>query len=225
MIQSGAFWLAVLASAIVFWLLPLRFRTGFLALASMGYLATLAPFSVLALAGWTAAFYYLAPRAAGGDGANNRLLSVLILAILGYLAYFKYIPPLVEAISPGPTEKQLIIPLGISYFTFKFIHYAVETARGNIQHRSLPDFFCYTFLFPTFTAGPIERFDHFIENRETSWQVQSTVEGLTRIIHGLVKKLVIAEMLLRPLLRDVTPASFVLRLDLLPTWKIWATWP
>lgn len=222
MIQSGAFWLAVLASAIVFWLLPLRFRTGFLALASMGYLATLAPFSVLALAGWTAAFYYLAPRAAGGDGANNRLLSVLILAILGYLAYFKYIPPLVEAISPGPTEKQLIIPLGISYFTFKFIHYAVETARGNIQHRSLPDFFCYTFLFPTFTAGPIERFDHFIENRETSWQVQSTVEGLTRIIHGLVKKLVIAEMLLRPLLRDVTPASFVLRLDLLPTWKIWA---
>ncbi|HQE82400.1 MAG TPA: MBOAT family O-acyltransferase [Candidatus Hydrogenedentes bacterium] len=221
MIQSGIFWLVVLSSAVVFWVLPQRFRTVFLAIVSMGYLAWLAPFSVLGLVVWTLAFYYLAPLAATGGARGRWLLPVLILAILGYLAYFKYIPPLVAALSPDPVEKQFIVPLGISYFTFKFIHYAIETARGNIKHRSLPDFFCYTFLFPTFTAGPIERFDHFIENREESWQPQSMAEGLTRIIHGLAKKLVIAEMFLKPFLRGMTPTSFLLRLDILPVYKVW----
>ena len=105
----------------------------------------------------------------------------------------KYLPvfaAFLEGASPGIA---IAAPLGISYFTFKLIHYAVETARGNITDRSLSRFFCYIFLFPIFTAGPIERFDHFLTHAEDRWRSQTMVEGLTRISHGLIKIFVLAK--------------------------------
>ena len=97
----------------------------------------------------------------------------MILVILGYLVYHKYIPQLGVFFSAQASAGTVVVPLGISYFTFKLIHYAVEVARGNITDRSLQRFFCYIFLFPIFTAGPIERFDHFLANRDETWQLQS----------------------------------------------------
>jgi len=222
MIQSGTFWLVLAFSVALFWVLPKRFRFGFLAAASLGYLATLEALSVLALLGWSLVFFWLAPLAAGKGRHGWRILAALILAILGYLAYFKYIPRLVAALSSDPVERQFIIPLGISYFTFKFIHYAIEVARGNIKDRSLQRFFCYVFLFPIFTAGPVERFDHFLANQEDKPQLPSMVGGLTRITHGLIKKLVIGEMLLRPCSWDVMNGGILLeRLSVYPSCQVW----
>jgi len=227
MIQSGIFWLVLFATVIVFWLIPRQYRFGFLALASFGYLATLDLTSVLVLVAWTLAFYWLAPLAIGKSSWQQRLPSILILAILGYLAYFKYIPPLIAAMSSDPIETKFIIPLGISYFTFKLIHYAVEVVRGNITNRSFQQFFAYMFLFPIFTAGPIERFDHFLANQDQKWQLDSTVEGLTRIIHGLIKKFFVAGMLIAPLFGpygDITgpnAGALLFNLSVLPTYKIW----
>ncbi|MDM8559130.1 MBOAT family O-acyltransferase [Candidatus Parabeggiatoa sp. HSG14] len=227
MIQSGIFWLVLFSSVIVFWMLPKQLRFSFLALASFGYLATLDLMSVLVLVAWTLAFYWLAPLAIGKGPWQQRLLPILILAILGYLAYFKYIPPLIAAMSLVPIETHLIIPLGISYFTFKLIHYAVEVVRGNITDRSLSQFFTYIFLFPIFTAGPIERFDHFLANQDQKWQLDSMVEGLTRIIHGLIKKFFIAGMLIGALLGHYGDAAgpnasiLLLNLSALPIYKVW----
>ena len=222
MIQSGIFWLVLALSVPVFWVLPKRFRFGFLALASFGYLATVEPLSVLALLGWSLVFYWLAPRAATPGPYAPRILAALILGILGYLAYFKYVPRLVAALSLDSVERQLIIPLGISYFTFKFIHYAIEVARGNIRNRSPQQFFSYVFLFPIFTAGPIERFDHFLDNQEDKPRLRSMVVGLTRIVHGLVKKLVLVEMLLVPCFRGVTDAPILLQwLHEHAAYKVW----
>jgi len=221
MIQSGTFWLVIAFSVVLFWALPKRFRFGFLAAVSLGYLATVEPLSTLALLGWSLAFYWLAPRVTSVGRNGRRVLAALILAILGYLAYFKYIPRLVAALSPGPIERRFIIPLGISYFTFKFIHYAVEVGRGNIKDRSFQQFFCYVFLLPIFTAGPIERFDHFLARQESNWQLQSMVAGLTRIIHGLVKKFFIMELVIGPLFRGVNTDILLVRLEVLPTYKVW----
>ena len=188
MIQSGTFWLVLLFAVVIYWLLPKKFRLGFLALASFGYLATLDLMSVLVLVVWSLAFFKLAPLTLSDQSLWRRLLPALILGILGYLTYFKYIPPLIMAMSADPIEIQLIIPLGISYFTFKLIHYAVEVSRGNITDRSLSQFLSYIFLFPIFTAGPIELFDHYLAHQDQKWQLDSMVYGLTRIIHGLIKK-------------------------------------
>ena len=123
------------------------------------------------------------------------VLPALVLAALAYLAAFKYILP--NLISRMPTRREaILIPLGISYFTFKLIHYAIEVARGNIKDRSPWQFLCWVFLFPTYSAGPIERFDHFLASQDSQLRLEAIAEGLARIIYGLIKKFFIAEMLL-----------------------------
>lgn len=222
MIQSPVFWAVLVGSVPLFWLLPMRIRPGFLAAVSLGYLLTLAPWSVCALVAWTLAFFYLAPQIVDGKRWRRAILSGLILAILGYLAYFKYIPPLIAAVSSHPLEANLLIPLGISYYTFKLIHYAAEVARGNVQDRSLSRFFCYILLFPIFTAGPIERFDHFLANQDTGWQLDSMVEGLTRIVYGLIKRFLVAEVVLRYLFFDLTNESLLADLAETSAARVWA---
>lgn len=225
MIQSAIFWLVLLVSVVIFWLLPKQLRFGFLALVSFGYLATIEPITMVVLLAWTLAFYWLAPLAISGDSWRRWLLPALILSSLGYLAYFKYIPPLILAMSSASVTERLLIPLGISYFTFKFIHYAVEVKRGNIKDRSLPQFFCYIFLFPIFTAGPIERFDHFLANQEDKWQLSSTVEGLTRIIYGLIKKFFIGGIVIVTLMGSVQNSEILFnRLTIFPDYAIYKVW-
>ena len=196
MIQTSIYWIVLAGTVALFWMTPNRYRMGFLALVSFAYLWSLEPTSVSILVGWALLFYFLAPNAATKESSWKWITPGLIVAILGYFAYFKYGPSLIASISGESVAQKILIPLGISYFTFKLIHYAIEAGRGNIKDRSLPTFFCYIFLFPIFTAGPIERLDHFIANREQSLDQQSLIYGTQRIIHGLIKKFVISDMIL-----------------------------
>jgi alginate O-acetyltransferase complex protein AlgI len=194
---------------------------GFLGLASLGYLASLEPWGTLVLAAWTTAFYWL-PRSVGEPRSRRRAGVVLILGILGYLAYFKYVPPLLHALHLGSGTAQFALPLGISYFTFKFIHYVIELNRGTLKPHGFADFLCYVFLVPIFTAGPIERFDHFLAHRERAWSLQSTVEGLTRIIHGLIKRFAISALLVAPLMGSVDSTEKLLQfLGVMSPLRLW----
>jgi alginate O-acetyltransferase complex protein AlgI len=205
MITSVEFWLILVGTVTVYWLLP-RGRMAFLGGASYLYLVTLDPRSIVGLTIWTGLFYFLAPKAAGKDRRSRWLLAFLVLGMLAYLAYFKYVPPLLAAFATNPLSERLLIPLGISYFTFKLIHYALETARGRISGHSFASFFTYVFLFPIFSAGPIERFDHFLANREQKVSRELLAEGGTRILQGLIKKFVFAELIIYPLLAEKTTA-------------------
>lgn len=182
---------------------------------------------MLVLLGWMLAFYWLAPYTQGKGNRQRWLLATLVVSILGYLAYFKYIPPLLAALSANSLERQLLIPLGISYFTFKLIHYAVEVGRGNLKNHTLQQMFCYIFLLPIFTAGPIERFDHFLAHQQNQWQINFVVEGLTRIIYGLIKKFYLSGVILVSLLgryaaEGAPNAGFLLdNLGSLPVYQVW----
>jgi alginate O-acetyltransferase complex protein AlgI len=101
-----------------------------------------------------------------------------------------------EAIFKGIDAGKMLVPLGVSYYTFKLIHYVIEVRRGNIVKHSFQSFACYLFLFPIFTAGPIERYDHFLENIDRTWKLDSVVYGLTRIMHGFIKKFFIGDILI-----------------------------
>lgn len=202
-LQSVTLWILLIGSTWIYWLLPRKFRDGFLALASYAYLVSLEPVVVTALVAWALGFFYLAPQAMAAKRPKRLILPALISAILLYLAYYKYVPRLGGWLAVLPLFENPVVPLGISYFTFKLIHYAVEVVRGNITDRSLSRFFCYIFLYPIFSAGPIERFDHFVANREDSWHLQSTVEGTTRIVQGLIKMFVIAQVFIADLLQPV----------------------
>ncbi len=206
------FWALIFGAPVVFWLLPARLRYGFLTAASIGYLATRDWTSVAALLGWSVLFFLVAPKALASGSSRRRVSLGLVLAILGYLVFFKYAPPLWNALAPDDSGMSVVLPLGISFFTFKLIHYAFAVRDRQVTDRSLATFLSYVFLFPAFTAGPIERYDHFLEHREDRLTVAAAAAGLTRIAHGLVKKFVLAEIVVRQwLLNGATAADVVAR--------------
>jgi alginate O-acetyltransferase complex protein AlgI len=197
LITSGIYWLVLFGGVLVFWLLPQRWRLGFLAALSFGYLLSLDWQAGCTMLAFTLAAYFLAsvPR----QGAGRWLTPVVILAALAYLAWFKYTPGLLELLGQSSPGARLAIPLGISYFTFKLIHYTVEAGRGNVANRSISSFLSYMFLFPIFTGGPIERFDHYLQNQEHRCCAADLFAGLQRIAHGLIKRFVLVEHLLQPM--------------------------
>ena len=89
------------------------------------------------------------------------------------------------------------LPIGISFFTFEFIHYAVDRYKGNIEKDNLPEYLAFLFFFPTMVAGPIKRYQDFtscLQNPSLDW-VTDWNRGITRILVGLVKKFAIADFL------------------------------
>ena len=155
----------LLGSLLVYWLVcrTERLKKIFLLAASVALLLSIQVQFTLVLLAWTTAVYYLSRRLADPDVANRGTLLVLgIVSVLAYFAFFKYLPPLLDAVF-GTTKpehnvdwlhKGLILPLGLSYFTFKFLHYMINAYRGALVKHEPVDFFLYTVFFPIVPAGP-----------------------------------------------------------------------
>ncbi len=91
----------------------------------------------------------------------------------------------------------IFLTVGISYYTLKNIHYLVESGRGRFADLSFAGFFAYITFFPMFTAGPIERLDRFSADAgELKLSGEQFSRGLERIVVGLGKKFVLADMVL-----------------------------
>jgi alginate O-acetyltransferase complex protein AlgI len=139
-----------------------------------------------------------------GTAARFRLpLAVLGVAlVLFVLAVFKY--PFLQALviwdeSPlGLGASGFIFLVGISYSSFKAIHFIIESFKGTIKHPRFLDFLNFLLFFPAFVSGPINRFGDFIGHskraRLASWRGDLS-QGMERIIHGLFKKFVITVLL------------------------------
>jgi alginate O-acetyltransferase complex protein AlgI len=89
------------------------------------------------------------------------------------------------------------LPLGISFFTFEFIHYAVDRYHGRAEAGSGIEYLSFILYFPTMVAGPIKRYQDFLpklRNPSTeavaNWRI-----GFTRILVGLSKKFAIADVM------------------------------
>lgn len=133
----------------------------------------------------------------------RRLAFVLLLAVnLGFLGYFKYFDffsGLIGKIAGHPVvgQRNLTLPIGISFFTFQMISYLADVYRGDIQaERSLSHLMLYISFFPKMIQGPIVRyggFEPFIRNRRVT--AESFAYGARRFIYGLSKKLILADQL------------------------------
>jgi alginate O-acetyltransferase complex protein AlgI len=86
------------------------------------------------------------------------------------------------------------LPLGISFFTFEFIHFAADVYAGKIERRPYGTYAAFIFFFPTMVAGPIKRYGEFEPELEHArFDASLFTQGLTRILAGLVKKQLIAD--------------------------------
>jgi len=238
-IENLSWWAFLGLVPVAYWLLPARFRAGALALASLGFLFSVSPVTVAFMLGLALLVFYgleLSPMpAAAGNGpglsilpekiGNARLSTWLFFAVLAYLIWYKYTPQVMPSLFGKSSIAQIVIPLGLSYYSFKLMHYALERGRGTLPPHNVQEFVTWMFLMPTFSSGPIERFDHFESMRETEFRMEFVIEGLTRIVQGLVKRFVLVDQLGSVLqyLSGSDLVGFAHGLDGQPgIWVVWA---
>lgn len=124
------------------------------------------------------------------------------LGILGLFKYFDFfIASFAEInaalgwkINPGTLE--LILPLGISFYTFHGLSYIIDVYKQRIDaEKNLVDYGLFVSFFPLLVAGPIERATHLLPQlkRARSFDYAQAVNGLKQILWGLFKKMVIAD--------------------------------
>jgi len=134
------------------------------------------------------------------------ILKLTLTWLIGNLVFFKYTNLLLDLIFKTGLKSSFIsninlpritFPLGVSYVIFRLIHYIVETYRKNLPRSSFIDFALYVLFFPTFLAGPVDRFQRFQpQTREKkNIDIYNINYGLFRIICGLIKKFIIADNL------------------------------
>lgn len=100
-----------------------------------------------------------------------------------------------------------LIPLGLSYYAFRQIHYAIEQYKGKIGRHNFGDYAAYMFFLPTILIGPINRFQPFLRNiYRRRWDGQLFSEGLERILYGYAKIVIIGNFLLTSKLSGVVAA-------------------
>lgn len=138
--------------------------------------------------------------AARSDAVRRLIVALNVVVNVGMLVYFKYFNLLFEAFcsitgsSFDPLD--VILPAGISFFTFRSISYIVDLYRGQLEPcRSLLDYAFFLTFFPPLLAGPVVRAKDMLgQIRDNSAATQAMIsEGLFLIMTGLVKKVVIAD--------------------------------
>ena len=123
------------------------------------------------------------------------IIGVLLLTVFKYADFFIGSFAAVTGLSL-PLLK-LALPIGISFYTFQCMSYAVDVYRGNVPPQKNPiSFGAYVALFPQLIAGPIVRYADIareLDNRTTTWEDAS--DGIRRFLVGLGKKILLANQL------------------------------
>ena len=145
--------------------------------------------------------------ARSADARRRKMLLIggvtLNLATLGFFKYFDFFAQqagsllALAGVRQDPALIQVILPIGISFFTFQGISYAVDVYRGRVPAAGLLDILLLMSFFPHLVAGPIVRAADLVPQfRQTPRLTRSGVTmGLLLIVWGLFKKAVIASEL------------------------------
>jgi alginate O-acetyltransferase complex protein AlgI len=207
--NSGAYLGFLPVVTVLHWLLPSRARAVWLLLASYFFYAWWSVPYLSLIVGLTAANFAVGlvqPR----FRRQQRLvvafaiaMNLLVLAIFKYLGFLEDLGQRAASLfglSGIPVVVDVVLPLGLSFFIFEFIHYQVDIHRGYEPIRDPIRFALFPAFFPTQIAGPIKRFQDFDAQvvRRPAFDVALFVDGLQLITVGLVKKIVLADSL-RPL--------------------------
>jgi len=224
--NSGAYLGFLPLVTVSYWLLPRQARTLWLLLASYFFYAWWSVPYLGLIVGLTAANFVVGiaqtrlPRPQGLVIALAVAMNLLVLATFKYLGFLEELGQRAAGLfglSAIPVVVHVVLPLGLSFFVFEFIHYQVDIHRGYQPIRDPIRFALFPAFFPTQIAGPIKRFQDFDAQvvRRPPFDTALFVDGLQLIVLGLVKKIVLADSL-RPLADSVfANTAAVTRLDAL----------
>ena len=212
MVFSSAIFLCYFLPALIllYVLTPKKAKNFVLLLASVFFYMWEAPKFIFVIIGTTLIDFFLVQRMEVSKNNNERklLLVVSVIVNLGLLVYFKYSNFFIENVnallgavgfhSTIPWTK-LILPIGISFYTFETLTYVVDVYRR--VHKPLKNFWdyqLYIILFPKLIAGPIIRYHDIadqITDRSANDNSTERLLGFYRFVLGLSKKVIIANAL------------------------------
>lgn len=194
---------------VIYWLLPARFRNTFLLIASYYfYLSWKAIYGLLilfvSLVTWGGTRFFVVNK----QEKNKKIILISsILIVLGVLFVFKYANFLIDTVNDffllfhvrmQIPELYLLLPVGISFFTFQTIGYVIDVYRGDVKVEK--DFFTYALFvsfFPQLVAGPIERARNLLPqfHKVHYFSTSQAVEGCRLILWGYFMKVIISDRL------------------------------
>lgn len=126
-------------------------------------------------------------------GQNRQLLGLLLVNSVGFLLLFKYGKDAVYSIFANPGGFDLLMPIGVSYFVIRLLDTQLRWYRNDSLDFTFREFL-YFIIFPgTLIAGPIEDIRHFYEKRLSVIKRDDVAYGISRILIGIFKKVVIAD--------------------------------
>lgn len=136
-----------------------------------------------------------------GTKTAKLFLILEIIISIGLLIYFKYADFIIKNINLWLSQKidliNVLLPIGISFYTFQMISYVVDIYRGEVKvQKNILKLATYVSLFPQLIAGPIVRYSTIekqLENREYS--INKFSLGVRRFVIGLGKKVLIANVI------------------------------
>lgn len=201
-LQFIVFLVAVLA---IYWMSPARWRNALLVPASLIFYGFVHPWFLLPFAATTIIDYFVARGIEARPARSKMLVAVSVTSNLALLAAFKYYNFFVENVAAllgalhlpvSIPVLHIVLPAGISFYTFQSIGYVVDVSRGHVRAcRSLRDYALFVSFFPQLVAGPIQRAGSLLAQIQRPRTVQAAVvgEALVLIAWGFFKKLVIAD--------------------------------
>ncbi len=143
-------------------------------------------------------------RTREATGRRVLLLASLIVN-LGLLGFFKYWGFFVEStarlltaagMQPHLPVLRIILPVGISFYTFQTLSYTIDVYRGKAEPtKDVLAFFAFVSFFPQLVAGPVERARRFLPQflRRRQFDPVKATDGMRQILWGLLKKMVVAD--------------------------------
>ena len=137
------------------------------------------------------------PKKAKTVSAINIVINLLILGVFKYYDFF--VTSFADAFLGGRTDGlllKLILPVGISFYTFKALSYSIDVYKGKIEAtHDVIQFFAFVSFFPQLLAGPIDRAATLLPQfaKPRSFSYETGVDGMRQILWGLFKKVVVAD--------------------------------
>lgn len=201
---SLSFLLFFPTAALVYWVLPKRARPAWLLLASYVFYMWSQPACGLLMAACTLVTYAGALGIARTASRTRRRLWASVCAglCLGILAVFKYAGFFADTLCAlglsGPRGFDILVPVGISFYTFQSIGYLIDVYRGDLApEKSLLRYALFVSFFPQLVAGPIERAGSLLPqlDGDVTFDWARCRRGLLRMAWGFFLKLVIADRL------------------------------
>jgi len=150
-------------------------------------------------------FTGLKMQSARNRNARHCWFWLSVFVNLGFLGVFKYYNFFAISFAAllghfglyaDPTTLQVILPVGISFYTFHGLSYVIDIYKERIPaERDFVDYAVFVCFFPLLVAGPIERATHLLPQvkRSRTFSIAQGIDGLRQILWGLFKKIVIAD--------------------------------